>query len=175
MGVVRLISPEHEISPLTILLSQGYPEDLVVSVALGADMFDCVWPTRTAVRFRLPVSLHYLFAILSTNTKTEIRCCHHPLRRPQPPQQSIRIRFYPNPGRLQMHLLSTKIRGRIRYHKSICSPSSREGNCWSSSVRSSLLTSTSSILESNQRWVLASRCIMCNINYRLWVQSDRLF
>lgn len=28
----------------------GYPEDLVVCVALGADMFDCVWPTRTAVR-----------------------------------------------------------------------------------------------------------------------------
>ncbi|KAI9839168.1 MAG: hypothetical protein M1819_003161 [Sarea resinae] len=27
---------------------QGYPEDLMVSVALGADMFDCVWPTRTA-------------------------------------------------------------------------------------------------------------------------------
>ena len=26
----------------------GYPEDLMVSVALGADMFDCVWPTRTA-------------------------------------------------------------------------------------------------------------------------------
>lgn len=26
----------------------GYPEDLIVSVALGADMFDCVWPTRTA-------------------------------------------------------------------------------------------------------------------------------
>ncbi|KAK5467559.1 hypothetical protein LTS15_000532 [Exophiala xenobiotica] len=26
----------------------GYPEDLVVAVALGADMFDCVWPTRTA-------------------------------------------------------------------------------------------------------------------------------
>lgn len=26
----------------------GHPEDLVVSVALGADMFDCVWPTRTA-------------------------------------------------------------------------------------------------------------------------------
>ena len=29
----------------------GYPEDLVVCVALGADMFDCVWPTRTAVSF----------------------------------------------------------------------------------------------------------------------------
>jgi queuine/archaeosine tRNA-ribosyltransferase len=26
----------------------GYPEDLIVSVALGADMFDCVWGTRTA-------------------------------------------------------------------------------------------------------------------------------
>ena len=26
----------------------GYAEDLVVSVALGADMFDCVFPTRTA-------------------------------------------------------------------------------------------------------------------------------
>lgn len=32
----------------------GYPEDLVVSVALGADMFDCVWPTRTAVSALLP-------------------------------------------------------------------------------------------------------------------------
>ncbi|KAL8904424.1 MAG: hypothetical protein Q9207_003287 [Kuettlingeria erythrocarpa] len=30
----------------------GYPEDLVVSVALGADMFDCVWPTRTAHKSR---------------------------------------------------------------------------------------------------------------------------
>lgn len=27
----------------------GYAEDLVVSVALGADLFDCVYPTRTAV------------------------------------------------------------------------------------------------------------------------------
>ena len=26
----------------------GYPEDIIVSIALGADMFDCVWPTRTA-------------------------------------------------------------------------------------------------------------------------------
>lgn len=26
----------------------GYPEDIVVAIALGADMFDCVWPTRTA-------------------------------------------------------------------------------------------------------------------------------
>jgi tRNA-guanine family transglycosylase len=26
----------------------GFPEDLVVCVCLGVDMFDCVYPTRTA-------------------------------------------------------------------------------------------------------------------------------
>lgn len=31
------------------VMGVGYPEDLLVSVALGADMFDCVWATRTAV------------------------------------------------------------------------------------------------------------------------------
>lgn len=30
------------------LMGVGYPVDLVVSVALGVDMFDCVYPTRTA-------------------------------------------------------------------------------------------------------------------------------
>ncbi|KAF5855856.1 hypothetical protein ETB97_008302 [Aspergillus alliaceus] len=30
------------------VMGVGYPEDLIVGVALGADMFDCVWPTRTA-------------------------------------------------------------------------------------------------------------------------------
>ncbi|TQS36939.1 hypothetical protein Golomagni_02601 [Golovinomyces magnicellulatus] len=35
----------------------GYPEDLVVSVALGADMFDCVWPSRTA-RFGNAITRH---------------------------------------------------------------------------------------------------------------------
>jgi tRNA-guanine transglycosylase len=40
------------------VMGVGYPEDLVVSVALGADMFDCVWPTRTAVSLS---SLPFLF------------------------------------------------------------------------------------------------------------------
>lgn len=35
----------------------GYPEDIVVAVALGADMFDCVWPTRTA-RFGNAITTH---------------------------------------------------------------------------------------------------------------------
>lgn len=30
------------------VMGVGYPEDILVSIALGADMFDCVWPTRTA-------------------------------------------------------------------------------------------------------------------------------
>lgn len=30
------------------VMGVGYPEDIVVAVALGADMFDCVWPSRTA-------------------------------------------------------------------------------------------------------------------------------
>lgn len=37
--------PEHK---PRYVMGVGFPDDLVVSVALGADMFDCVWPTRTA-------------------------------------------------------------------------------------------------------------------------------
>jgi queuine/archaeosine tRNA-ribosyltransferase len=50
MGVVSISFPPPEGSLFFIDAAQGYPEDLVVAVALGADMFDCVWPTRTAVR-----------------------------------------------------------------------------------------------------------------------------
>lgn len=31
------------------LMGVGFAEDLVVCCALGVDMFDCVYPTRTAV------------------------------------------------------------------------------------------------------------------------------
>lgn len=51
---------------------QGYPEDLVVSVALGADMFDCVWPTRTAVWY-----LSSYWAMAWTLILTAIWECHH--------------------------------------------------------------------------------------------------
>lgn len=34
----------------------GFAEDLVVCCALGVDMFDCVFPTRTAVSFSLKQS-----------------------------------------------------------------------------------------------------------------------
>jgi queuine tRNA-ribosyltransferase catalytic subunit len=39
--------PKHK--PI-YLMGVGYAEDLLVGVALGVDMFDCVYPTRTAVR-----------------------------------------------------------------------------------------------------------------------------
>ncbi|KAL9107185.1 MAG: hypothetical protein Q9227_007885 [Pyrenula ochraceoflavens] len=37
------------------VMGVGYPEDIIVAVALGADMFDCVWPTRVA---RFGTALH---------------------------------------------------------------------------------------------------------------------
>lgn len=33
------------------LMGVGFAEDLVVCCALGVDMYDCVFPTRTAVSF----------------------------------------------------------------------------------------------------------------------------
>lgn len=36
----------------------SYPVDLVVCSTLGVDMYDCVYPTRTAVS-------HYLYSVLS--------------------------------------------------------------------------------------------------------------
>lgn len=35
-------------SLLIIFQGVGYPLDIVVCSALGADMYDCVYPTRTA-------------------------------------------------------------------------------------------------------------------------------
>lgn len=46
------------------LMGVGFSEDLVVCVALGIDMFDCVFPTRTAVSFIYKVFLDF-FVILS--------------------------------------------------------------------------------------------------------------
>lgn len=46
-----VVSAVTELLPETkprYVMGVGFPDDLVVSVALGADMFDCVWPTRTA-------------------------------------------------------------------------------------------------------------------------------
>lgn len=50
---------------IAVLQGVGYPLDIVVCSALGADMYDCVYPTRTA-RFGTALvpevifSVHYL-------------------------------------------------------------------------------------------------------------------
>ena len=45
VGACTEVLPEHK---PRYCMGVGYADDLVVSVALGADMFDCVYPTRTA-------------------------------------------------------------------------------------------------------------------------------
>lgn len=50
----------------------GYAEDLVVSVALGADMFDCVYPTRTA-RFGTALTRHGVLNVKLLEYKNDPR------------------------------------------------------------------------------------------------------
>ena len=52
------------------VMGVGYPEDLLVSIALGADMFDCVWPTRTAVRISFFPPQTPILPILKPNKLT---------------------------------------------------------------------------------------------------------
>ncbi|EME43916.1 hypothetical protein DOTSEDRAFT_151499 [Dothistroma septosporum NZE10] len=46
--VVSTCTDMFPINKPRYVMGVGFPEDILVSVALGADMFDCVWPTRTA-------------------------------------------------------------------------------------------------------------------------------
>ena len=47
------------------LMGVGYPEDIVVAVCLGIDMFDCVYPTRTA-RFGTAFTYNGLIRLKNT-------------------------------------------------------------------------------------------------------------
>ncbi|KAA8914445.1 hypothetical protein TRICI_002888 [Trichomonascus ciferrii] len=63
----------------------GYAEDLVVSVALGADLFDCVYPTRTA-RFGNAITSHGVLNLRHRSYATDTRAidpgCACPVCRP---------------------------------------------------------------------------------------------
>ena len=51
----KIVSACTDVLPDTkvrYLMGVGYAEDLVICVALGIDLFDCVFPTRTAVRYQ---------------------------------------------------------------------------------------------------------------------------
>ncbi|CAF9913934.1 MAG: hypothetical protein HETSPECPRED_001699 [Heterodermia speciosa] len=52
------------------VMGVGYPEDLIVSVALGVDMFDCVWPTRTA-RFGNAITPHGVLNLRHSSYATD--------------------------------------------------------------------------------------------------------
>lgn len=64
----------------------GYAEDLVVSVALGADMFDCVYPTRTA-RFGTGITNHGTINLKNAKFRDDTRPieegCGCPVCRPK--------------------------------------------------------------------------------------------
>ena len=54
------------------VMGVGYPEDILVSIALGADMFDCVWPTRTA-RFGNAITSSGTFNLRHASYATDFR------------------------------------------------------------------------------------------------------
>ncbi|CAN6674071.1 hypothetical protein TRVA0_050S00474 [Trichomonascus vanleenenianus] len=64
----------------------GYAEDLVVSVALGADLFDCVYPTRTA-RFGNAITKHGVLNLKNRKYATDFspieEGCRCPVCRPK--------------------------------------------------------------------------------------------
>ena len=68
------------------LMGVGFPEDLVAAIALGVDMFDCVYPTRTA-RFGYAITFEGRINLNNASMKTDARaleddcdcyaCNHH--------------------------------------------------------------------------------------------------
>ncbi len=68
------------------LMGVGFPEDLVLSIALGIDMFDCVYPTRTA-RFGYALSMQGRMNLNNAKFRTDMQpidptcdcyaCTHH--------------------------------------------------------------------------------------------------
>lgn len=75
----------------------GYPEDLVVCVALGADMFDCVYPARTA-RFGTALVPSGLLKIRNSSMAKDSR----------PIQEDCECHTCKNYSRSYLHLLGPK-------------------------------------------------------------------
>ncbi|KAF2455030.1 queuine tRNA-ribosyltransferase [Lineolata rhizophorae] len=98
------------------VMGVGYPEDLVVSVALGADMFDCVWPTRTA-RFGNAITSTGVLNLRHASFATDFRpidpACTCPVCRPRdslPASSSSSLSQIPGFGltRASLHHLAAK-------------------------------------------------------------------
>lgn len=78
----------------------GYPEDLVVCVALGADMFDCVYPARTA-RFGTALVPEGVLRIKAASMKNDFR----------PIMENCKCFTCVNYSRAYLHSLSPKETG----------------------------------------------------------------
>ena len=89
------------------VMGVGYPEDLLVSIALGADMFDCVWPTRTAVSFNgLSICSDSIVISGSQDDGVALRQRNHTNGHCQSPQLYLHVRLWPCRRRLPMQMLS---------------------------------------------------------------------
>ena len=108
------------------VMGVGYPEDLVVSVALGADMFDSVWPSRSAVSismFRLTSADHLA-----------IWGCYHVVWVIQYTACALRRRLFCNRSRMRLPVLQVHRRRRLEHHESIHQQRGVERDCWRSLV-----------------------------------------
>lgn len=118
------------------VMGVGYPEDLVVSVALGADMFDCVWPTRTAVRESMG-PLHSV-SNQSSLCLPAFRQRRNLQRHAQSPPCILRQRLQPHRNILHMHMLQAPKRRWFRHHQSLYLSCGISGDCWRPFVRAEL-------------------------------------
>lgn len=85
------------------VMGVGYPEDVVVSIALGADMFDCVWPSRTAVSNASIPSLPK-----ANETHEALWKCSRSLGHNKPTTSFNVPRLSANPRRVQMSVLQAE-------------------------------------------------------------------
>ncbi len=95
--IVDLCTDELPADKPRYCMGVGYPEDLVVCVALGADMFDCVYPARTA-RFGTALVPEGLLKIRQASMAKDFR----------PIQVGCKCFCCANYTRAYLHILSPK-------------------------------------------------------------------
>lgn len=127
--------PEHK---PRYVMGVGYPEDLVVCIALGADMFDCVWPSRTAVSPPLILTLAPtppFHKLTPPPPPPAIRQRPNPNRHPLPPPLHPPHLLPPHLPLLHLPLLPARFLWRAGHHAGLYPPRRCQGDCWCAFVR----------------------------------------
>lgn len=122
-----------------------------MGVALGADMFDCVWPTRTAVRL---VSLSDVLQLIDIALRKR-RGSHRYI---EPATPVFRRGLPAGAGGLHLQHLSTEGAGRTGHYASIPAPFGGEGDRGSASVSCSAIFP---LMYTND--LLGLQCTTCTI------------